>query len=224
MTNLCVLIGEGPSERHFLPSLLQSKLGFLPLEEKSPHLFQKGEGLFWFFPFPPLATNPEGGKARLRRTETYRMANAVIENKKYIYGDAEVHYRVIVDHIFTDKVGQQTKKEEIEAALRSSGVPFAGCRVDVVENEIECWYFAGLNEHFPYLNRSENAAFKRLLGEEPERISDSKGNIKTILSPDVHGAIKMAEVMGRHFDIEKARTKSPSFNAFIASLETDRLI
>jgi len=225
MTKLCVLIGEGPSERYFLPSLLEHKLGFAPLAEKSPHLFQKGEELFWFFPFPPESTTPEGGKSRLRKTETYRTANVVIENKSYIFtGTPEVHYRIITDHVFTDKNGQNVKKAEIEKALGDSGVPFAGCRVDIVENEIESWYFAGLNEAFPYINKNEQALLRILLGQEPERISNPKEQMKKVLSAEAQGAIKLAGVMGEHFDIDQAKTKSQSFNAFINALHADGLV
>lgn len=223
MSKVCILIGEGKTERYFLPSLLEHQFGFSPLSEKAPHLYQKGEGLFWFFPFPPLATNPEGGKSRLGRTDTYRLANIVIRNDTYIFGvGAETHYRIIVDHTHGDVDGQNVQKEHIGNAIKTSGIPFTGHRVNIVENEMESWYFAGLKDDCPFI--SNPSGYRSLVAKEPERISDPKTHIASLLSAEARGTIKMAEIMGRHFDVAHARERSASFNEFIAGLEEDGLI
>ena len=58
--NVCIFVGESCDERYFFPSLLENKLGFLPIEEKDPFIYNKNQ-IFWIFPFPPKRTKPEGG-------------------------------------------------------------------------------------------------------------------------------------------------------------------
>lgn len=226
MSRVCIVIGEGESERYFIPSMLENKLGFTSLTDKGvSSLFQKGEELFWFLPFPPSSTSPEGGKARLIKTKTYRTANAIIRNQAYLCGEnPEIYYRILVDHNHGDIEGQKKKCEDIGKAFVDSGVTHAGYRVDVVENELECWYFAGMTENFPYLERGKASDLQLLLNSEPERISDPKGHLRRILAAETHGAIKMAEIMGKHIDMVQAREKSASFNTFITNLESDGLI
>ncbi len=223
MIRLCILIGEGLSERHFLPSLLESQMGFLPLSEKNPSFLKKNDELFWFFPFPPKTTTPSGGKARLMRTETYRIADSIIQNNISLFNEQpEIHYRVMVDHAFSDPEGQERRRREIEEAIKKSGISYSSSDVVIVENEIECWYFAGIKEDFPYL--SDRTLLKQLQALGSTRIPDPKGHIKKVLSTEMHGAIKRANAVGKHFDISKALKESASFSRFFSRLTADKLI
>ncbi len=226
MTRLCVFIGEGDSERYFLPSLLQHQMGFSPLTDKNAHFFQKNNlDPNWFFPFPPLISSPEGGKDRLKRPSTYKQVDAFIRNNAYLFTEPlEIFYRVAVDHVYTDKQGQAKKKQAIEKAIKNSSVSYCGYRVEIVENEIENWYFAGLNRNFPYLINPGSQACKDLLKKDPECISDPKTNLRLIISPEIHGTIKLAEVMGQYFDMVNARSRSQSFDNFYKNLHNDGLI
>ena len=66
MKKVCLLIGEGDSERYFLPRLLErrsfeSKL----LKDGNSSIYSKDE-VFWFFPFPPQLGSKVAGKERLK--------------------------------------------------------------------------------------------------------------------------------------------------------------
>jgi hypothetical protein len=93
-----------------------------------------------------------------------------------------------------------------------------------VENEIECWYFAGMSEEFPYINRSRVPELRSLLSMKPENISNPKAHMKGVLSQDLHGPIKMAEAMGQYINLQLARERSASFEAFLRPLELAALI
>jgi len=87
-----------------------------------------------------------------------------------------------------------------------------------VENEIENWYFAGLTARFPYFKVNEPRV-TRLLAERPEQIIEPKDKLASILDFDSRNdAIKLAQVVGEYFDIERAIQRSPSFKAFYKSL------
>lgn len=225
MSRVCVLIGEGISERYFLPSLLQHQYNFTSQADKHPHVYKKQEDLFWFFPFPPGSSTPEGGKDRLRKTNTFRIANAMVDSHSYLFGNApQIHYQVIVDHQHGDDAGQRAKKADIENAIKTSGILYAGHKVSIVENEIECWYFAGMSEDFPYINRSRLSEFRSLMAMRPESISNPKAHMKGILSEELHGPIKMAEAMGQYMNLQQARERSASFHSFLAPLEAEGLV
>ncbi len=225
MSKVCVFIGEGLSDKLFIQALLTCRLGFRPLGKKDPHLFQKGPDRYWHCPFPPSSTCPIGGKGRLIKTETYRIADGIIQSEAHLMDDADdTHYRILTDHTHADKEGQRRRSDAIEQAFGNSGVIASSFKAQFVENEIECWYFAGIPENAPFLNTREAAYARRLLRMDPERIPDPKSCLKRILLPDAHGSIKMASEVGRHFDLDKAQNKSASFRTFLKGLEADRLV
>lgn len=220
MARLCIFIGEGLSDTSFIKSMLENKFGFQPLQAKDPNLFENNENI-WFFPFPPGISCPTGGKGRLIKTENYRLAHQMALNmaKAYRISESDIRYIVLTDHIVVDKDGQTTRSVGIKNAYTNSGVRAAGIDVYFAENEIECWFFAGLKHSDPIFDRSKRTELIRILKLDPENISSPKAAISSTISSSLQGAQKIAHEVGRCFDIDLAKSRSKSFSIFMQGIE-----
>lgn len=219
MNRVCIFIGEGISERYFLPSLLQNQLGFKPLFPKVDHLYTKDEKIFWLLPFPPKSTIPIGGRDRLFNTQTYKDCCAMHAGNSHLFGNHCVDYRILIDSDGGNIEKRKKQVARVQRSFKKGGKLVNSCQILFVENEIENWYFAGLTTKFPYFKVNEPLV-TRLLAERPEQIIEPKDKLASILNFDSRNdAIKLAQVVGEYFDIERAIQRSSSFKAFYKSLE-----
>lgn len=224
VTKLCIIIGEGDSERRFLPPLIVKEAQFCALADKDPWIYQKGD-VFWFFPFPPAKIH--GGKSRLSEKVTYRTANNIVENSKstvYPKCTAEIHYIILADLDGCDSKSRKKKIESITSAFKDSGVSHASFKVLIVEKVIECWYFAGLREDFPHFQKNKLEEVKKHLRNDPEKIHEPKKTLHSLLKEEHRGAIKVANIVGTNFDLAKAVEKSKSFKCFWEEVKSKGLI
>ena len=59
---------------------------------------------------------------------------------------------ILIDSDCKTEIGKDKTKTKIEEALKNSGVSFINESIHFVENEIESWYVAGLENDFPFFN------------------------------------------------------------------------
>jgi hypothetical protein len=221
MTKIGLLLGEGKSERYFFPGFLQ-KRGYVDLALKSTtNGFYQKDDVYWFFPFPPGSgkIKNQEGKTRLRNHEIYREAYYMLLNMAKALGleePFEVHLTIFFDTEGGDFSGCKT---DIENALDHCKIPFATIHLQEVEPELEGWYAAGLQSDFPHFQ-------KRLSEKElsdflyPER---SAGHSKEVFERHVDhtelvGKQDVALVVVQHFDEDKARKHSVTFDCLIQRL------
>jgi hypothetical protein len=219
---IVVFIGEGETERRFMPELLVKQAGFMQSEMKANHWYEKNEHLQWMFPFEPgIAT---GGRDRFRKPDTYRVAQTIAENQSHDILRPVYNYVLLRDMVANNIQAETVSRNDIQQALARSGILVGVPNVYFSKTEIECWYFAGLMEDFPYVKSGMNNTFNRLVNSPSETIPDPKGQIKECLEDSHVGIIRMANAVAEHFSIQKARDKSESFNTFWGGLESQGLI
>jgi len=213
MKKVCLLIGEGDSERYFFPKILERK-SFVSLSPKEGHLsiYNKAD-TYWFFVYPPHFGNDISGKEKLRKPDTYRLASAYVNNNKHLFGDSyELHLVVIFD---TDGVSEGQRKKEIEDAVTSSNIPFHNKIITPVHLEIESWYFAGIENNFPYFF-NQGSELTKLLSTKTSNEHTKENFHKYINLDKMIGAKDIAQAIAEHFKEEKAQTYSDSFKNFFS--------
>lgn len=212
MTKVCLLIGEGKSERYFFPKFLERK-SFLPLNDKGGAMsILKKDDVYWFFPFPPNLGLLASGKSRLRSPDTYRIANTYIGSNKYFLPETYEYHLIVVSD--TDGGDWGTRCSEIKDAIRDSRVPFNEVHVFPIRVEIETWYFAGLDDSFPHFVNPNDAELCRLLNLKSCGLHTKEAFEKHINQDQIVGATALAVAVADNFKEEKAKAHSDSFNEF----------
>jgi hypothetical protein len=222
MSKVCLLIGEGDSERYFVPCLLEG-LGFVPLKEKkdTSTIYSKDD-VFWFFPFPPnLGQNIAGGE-RLKQQDTYRLASEYLKNNSYLWTDnPEIYLIVLYD---TDCLNEnQPKCLDISNAVAGSRIRVKEYKIFPVILEIESWYFAGLTTNFPYFRDNRNAELVKLLGSKATH-NHNKEKFKEHIADTMIGSKDISINVAKHFDHKEGCIFSESYTSFFKYLKDNNLI
>ncbi|MEI6480540.1 MAG: hypothetical protein WCO12_03425 [bacterium] len=225
MIKVCLLVGEGDSERYFFPSFLEG-FGFSDLSQKTtPSTFLKKDDIYWFFPFPPGLDKCKSGKKKLKTVDTYQLAHHMLINglKPLTNGERiEIYLIVPFD---TDGGDAGLRKKEIEEVISQSNVSVHKKFVNEIEVEIESWYFAGLTEKFPFFQDCNNAELVKLVNSKTDKYKHTKEDFKKFVDLDeVRGSSDLAKKAATHFDIEKACKHSRSFNDFYSNLVKEGLL
>src|SRR3989338_5144891 len=164
MKRICLLIGEGDSERYFFPKILERKsFKSLSLKEGSLSIYNK-EDVYWFFPFPPNLGVRMSGKGRLKKSTTYTLAHSYIQTNKHIFsGDNhEIHLIAMFD-TETEEAEISATRYDIGRAITTSGREFSSVTILPIAVQIESWYLAGLENTFPYFLKKDDSDLCRLL-------------------------------------------------------------
>lgn len=224
---VCIIIGEGKSERTFLPSLLMEKFNFHAYNEKNCILYQLADSdLYWIFPFPSLGQIHQGGWKKLQNEDTYIKAKTVVDCNRHIFGEYPLrHYRIITD---TDNLNNQSLRERVEVmenALKKTGI-FSDSKICLANNEIESWFIAGLTKENPLIDKNiSDSDLRKFMAKNPETIVDAKEKLDDILKPEIRGdRQKIGAEFGRLIDLDQAVQKSKSLKDFLRSLKEDSLI
>lgn len=226
MTRVCVLIGEGKSEKAFFSSLLMHKLGFTESESKNCITYQSVDDpdLYWIFPIPSYGSTHKGGCDLLEEKGTYIKCKTIVANYKWLFGNnPEIHYKIITD---SDNESQQlldARKGRIKSAFDSASVTCVSDHIGIVHIEIESWFIAGLDLSFPYL-KNQNLA-RKLIAENVDTLLEPKERLDEILVDSVSGdRQRIGADFGEHINMPQAEQKSQSFKLFISNLKTNNLI
>ena len=220
MKKVCLLIGEGDSERYFFPKILERK-SFVSLSQKEGQLSIYGKAdTYWFFVYPPHFGNDISGKEKLKKPDTYRLASAYVNNNKHLFGDDyELHLVVVFD---TDGASEEERKKEIENAVTASGITLHNKIITPVYLEIESWYFAGVEDSFPYFFNKDTELTKLLSTKTTNE--HTKENFRKYIDLDkMIGAKEIAQAISEHFKEDKAQTYSDSFKNFYSLITTSDL-
>lgn len=220
MTKVCILVGEGTSERYFFPSLLISSFNFVELQDKQGYiLFNQELNVYWFF-LPPMVCK-RTGKSKLYSHETYRIADDTVENHAHLMSDTKLskYYAILHDADINDPRHLSRCEKSVKTAFKKSGIVVKNVDIHFVHIEIESWFIAGLDVAFPYFDKKKNKEVKRLLSMNPDDILLPKEKLDNVLSADLKSAVKkIATECGKYLDIKRAQKKSPSFSNFISKL------
>lgn len=224
MTKVCVLIGEGKSEKAFLTSLLVHQYDFQEYTEKNCILYQSvlQPDLFWIFPVPTFGQTHRGGVSALYQPDTYIKAKSIVNNhKSFLFGlDAEVSYRILTD---TDDLNEELKKERedrILCAVSDANVGALNVKVYFARREIEAWFLAGATSAYPLLKTGTSV--NKLLAIDPESHIDAKAALDSILDSSVAGQLtKIATDFGEFIDVPLALSCSDSYRDMMQSLHDD---
>jgi len=227
MSKVCVLIGEGKSEKAFFPSLLVNKLSFQEAQDKNCIVYQskKNPDLFWIFPVPSFGPTHQGGFRMLQEKDIYVDCKYIVKNHKHLFGDnPDIHYRIIVD---TDNHSQeivQDRIQKISDALSQADLGSATKKIYPINVEIETWFMAGIKQDFPFLH-DINRVRKILALDDIEILNEPKKELDSILEKSIAGNTqRIGRDIGEYFHVEQAKLKSKSFNMLFVSLETDGLV
>jgi hypothetical protein len=116
MKKLCVLIGEGKSEKSFLISLIQHKFNFSSADSYKNSILYKSldENIYWVFPVPAMGITHNGGCNALCKQKPYKDSSGIIKNFFWLLGsDVEIFYYILADidnrteaqlHDFSEKI------------------------------------------------------------------------------------------------------------------------
>lgn len=226
---VCVIIGEGKSEKVFLSSLLVNKLDFEESETKGCIVFnsKKDPNLFWIFPFPSCGINHKGGYSKLQQVETYIACKIAIINKSFLLGNhPKLYYRIITDTDNDSVKMVDDKCKKINEAIEKSGVPREDCKINLANIEIESWFIAGLDVNSELINSHKKKQAEALVNSvDIESIIDPKEKLDDVLNDVISGNRQsIGNGFGEHIDIEQALIKSKSFKNFYEGLKKDNLI
>lgn len=214
MTKICLLIGEGKSERYFFPRLIQKK-GYkdLTLKSAANSLYSK-DGVCWFFPFPPGSgkIKNQEGKARLRNHEVYKEAYFLLENIAKgleLTFPLEVHLVICFD---TEGGNFEGCKTDIQNALKQANMPFTSVHLQEVHPELEGWYAAGLLSTFPHFFKHKTSAEIEKFLHPDREVGCTKEVFKDHIDHnDLIGVEGVAIAVIEHFDEDKAQEHSNTF-------------
>lgn len=155
MARVCVLIGEGKSEKAFFSSLLVNKFSFQETDSRNCIAYQstKDEDLFWIFPVRSYGITHRGGCHTLQESRTFQDAQSTIRNFKWLFGEnPEIYYRTLVD---TDNKSDTEVKDRCDEIIKAASNIKLNCvnhLVFVTHIEIESWFLAGITKDFPFLH------------------------------------------------------------------------
>ena len=107
-----------------------------------------------------------------------------------------------------------TAKVQIERAIIDSCVDFKSVTILPVSIQIESWYFAGLDERFPYFLDKDNADLTRLLRSKTSNRHSKKNFYNYVDLNKMIGAKDIAQAVAEYFNEEKSVQYSASFKAF----------
>lgn len=223
MAKVCFVLGEGGSEREFFPSLLQNKFGFEEYEwVKYPYIFLKDD-VWWVMTFPPNISNRDG-VGRLLVPDTYKELMAYkIAHMHHFGDDPEVHYLVLMDGDHVDDSGIDNKRGKVVDI--SSPILQKDPIVHLPKGEIENWFVAGLEEDFPYFDDKKKSEVRKLLKCDIENCIDCKEKLDEVLKDEISGLrMRIAQEVGQHFVLDKAKSTSKSYRQFIEDLQERGLI
>lgn len=201
MNKVCIIIGEGKTERSFYPSLIRNKFDFEPIEAKRPIIYKsrKNDSLYCVIAQPSLGVTHSGGINMLEDKGTYIKSDTIITNYKRILGNnPELSYVIITD---TDgrKASELVNREKlINDAVCNSGIVYANKNILFAKREIESWFIAGLNYKFPHIGNLPNRSLDKLLSLNPEDIHDPKEELDKVLKDISGDRIKIGDEFGRY--------------------------
>lgn len=219
MKKICLLIGEGTSERYFFPKILEKK-SFVSRSPKEGQLsiYNKGD-VYWFFAYPPHFGTDVSGQSRLRKPQTYNLASIYVNNHDHLYGGGDLHLIALFD---TDGSSDEEKMRAIKNAISESRIVLAKQIISPVHVEIESWYFAGLDINFPYFI-NKDSELEKLLSSKTSPKHTKENFLKYIDMNQMIGAKDIAQAVAEHFDERKALTLSVSFQKFLFFVEENNL-
>ena len=217
MKKVCILIGEGDSERYFFPKILE-KNSFSSLSQKEGlvSIYSKND-VYWFFVYPPHFSTNISGKSRLKTPDTYRQAFSYLKNNLHLVqgNDFEIYLVVLFD---TDGASIEDRKNIITKTILDSKVSFDKKIIAPVHFEIESWYFAGLSKSFPHFTNVDNNLDK-LLQTDTSNSHTKETFLKYLDQDKFIGTKDMSITIAEYFDNEKAKEYSESFRDFHLFLE-----
>src|SRR5581483_6401862 len=109
-------------------------------------------------------------------------------------------------------------------ASAKANIEYTTFEVHFPHQEIETWFMAGVKDEFPHFSKTGGEELE-LVVNDLENLIDPKEFMDKILNPSISGnRMDIGAQVGRYFDINKAKNKSPSFKRFIASLEEKDLL
>lgn len=230
MKTAVIFIGEGDSERYFIPSFLK-KLGFVCESDKQDDfiLVNKKEGIFWLFPFPPCQAKVASGKSRLVKPATYQEAFGLFENRLCISGvNLKDGSCKCISLVLSDSDGKDVDyikkyKTKIENAIKKAGL-FRYTHIFFAVEEIESWFCAGLTERWKYFKTDKIKELKRLLYSPTDGVTDVKEKFLSYIDARDRGQKGVAVKVANDFDVDKALKYSASFRIFYEYLRQTKLI
>ncbi|CAN5701230.1 hypothetical protein BH11PAT2_BH11PAT2_05490 [soil metagenome] len=225
MSRVCVMLGEGKSERAFFESLLVNKLGFTETQKNTIFL-SKDEQVYWVFPLPGYGSTHSGGYKLYQNPLTFYKAQAMLRNSEWQIGKyPELHYVVLldVDTCAEDQLNdRETKTRE---AFEIAAVTHSTFDINFSKIEIESWFLAGLTVDYPYLASSAKSSVLKYSTKDPDAIHDPKEVLDSLLLPEVAGSRqRIGRDMGEHINLSQAIDRSASLAYFISSLRGKNLI
>lgn len=227
MAKVCVLIGEGKSEKAFFSSLLLNQLHFEEVTEKNCIVYKskKDSDLFWIFPIPSYGVSHKGGYKMLQKTHTYIDCKTIVHNHKYFFGDnPDIHYRILTDTDNNNKENVKQRKAIIKKAFLGAKTQHKDYKIFPANIEIESWFIAGLTNNFPFIG-DINAAKKIIQSTNAETYINPKETLDLILEKRLSGNRQIiGRDFGEHINIKQALLKSNSFSDFFYSLLDDELL
>lgn len=226
---VCVIVGEGKSEKTFLSSLLVNQFDFKESEDKGCIVFNsnKDRDLYWIFPFPSLGIKHEGGYGMLQCFETYLDCKPAILNKSYIWGKTpKLYYRIITDTDNDSREIIEIKRSKILSAIKKANVGAENYKVSFANIEIESWFIAGLDVDSSLVDINQKKTAEKLINSfNVESIIDPKEKLDEILNAKISGNRQsIGNEFGEYINIEQAILKSKSFKKFIEDLKKDNLL
>jgi hypothetical protein len=229
MTRVCVLVGEGKSEKAFLSSLLTHQHRFQPSTPKNniAYASSSDDQLFWIFPVPSYGQTHRGGRHELEKERVYIEAQAKVLGHVWLLGDRpELHYRILTDTDSDNDAMLLDREARIREAVRISGITYSSLKVAYSRREIEAWYIAGLsNTTFRLDMFKDKKILSRLLNCMPEDLVDPKTDLDDALDISISGdRIRIGSDVGEYIDVESAKGRAPSFKNFIETLYLDNLL
>jgi hypothetical protein len=227
MKKLCVLIGEGKSEKSFLISLIQHKFNFSSADSYKNSILYKSldENIYWVFPVPAMGITHNGGCNALCKQKPYKDSSGIIKNFFWLLGsDVEIFYYILADIDNRTEAQLHDFSEKIKKAFYDSHSLHKSIEIIFSRKEIEAWFLSGLNKDFPYLISDEKFQSIEIIPNF-ENISKTKELLDSVLKREISGNRQyIGNLFGEYLDISKAISKSPSINCFFESLKRNGLL
>jgi|GEM_PF-4608530 len=172
MCRVCVLVGEGKSEKSFFSSLLLNQFNFKETEQKGCILYQSKEDndLFWLFPIPSIGQTHKGGKKMLEKKETYIISKTIVNNNKRFFGNnPEIFYRIATDTDGGAPKKITTRENAIKKAIDKANLDYIDFKILFSNLEIESWFIGGLTTSFPSVKNNDTT--KTLIAQSNSEIT-----------------------------------------------------
>lgn len=226
MVRVCVLIGEGKSEKAFLSSLLLHQFNFEEVEQKNCISFRSrdDENLFWIFPVPSYGPSHEGGFKMLQKKDPYIASRTIVNNYSWLFGShPAIFYNIVTDTDNLSEVDLRNRIDKIEKAVSGAGI---ASRINLSNIKIESWFLAGLTMSFPSLRPDVNARIDEVIRiSDAETITNPKEFLDSILEERISGNRQsIGRDFGEYIDYNQATERSRSFLKFYTELKRERLL